>query len=210
MKYSYLGVGENLPTKQKIFLVALDMFAAKGYSAVSVQQIAEIVGIKSASVYNHYPTKQDILDAIINYVNDNNRAYYKRLDVQVKKTTSYGEVLDCLFAELFKVKDIKVYYGVAILSSEQFSNAKARVGLQKNYLGEGIDYMEKAFNHCIASGWVEHFNARAAARTVMNAVYVGSLVRVQEHMGEESAFSAEEMFRELREFLETPPAKTLK
>ena len=52
-------------TRQKILDKALELFAAKGYDSVSVGEIAQAVGIKAPSLYNHFPGKQAIFDAII-------------------------------------------------------------------------------------------------------------------------------------------------
>ena len=51
-------------TKQRILLEALRLFSQKGYDAVSVEQIADAVGIRAPSLYKHYKGKQDIFDAI--------------------------------------------------------------------------------------------------------------------------------------------------
>lgn len=56
---------ENMPTQQKILQEALLLFSEKGYSAVSMAQIANAVGIKAPSLYKHYTGKQDIFDAIV-------------------------------------------------------------------------------------------------------------------------------------------------
>ena len=51
-------------TKERILREALRLFSQKGYDAVSVEQIADAVGIKAPSLYKHYKSKQDIFDAI--------------------------------------------------------------------------------------------------------------------------------------------------
>jgi AcrR family transcriptional regulator len=55
------------PTKEKIFDVSLELFAEKGYDAVSIREIAREVGIRESSIYNHYPSKNAILDTIFEY-----------------------------------------------------------------------------------------------------------------------------------------------
>ena len=52
-------------TKQKILDKALELFSAQGYDSVSVGEIAKAVGIKAPSLYNHFPSKQAIFDAIV-------------------------------------------------------------------------------------------------------------------------------------------------
>ena len=54
-----------MPTKEKILDAALTLFAENGYDGTSVEQIANIVGIKAPSLYKHYKGKEDILNALI-------------------------------------------------------------------------------------------------------------------------------------------------
>ncbi len=53
--------------KEKIFQVSIDLFSKYGYDGVSVRQIASEVGIKESSIYNHYSSKQAILNRILEY-----------------------------------------------------------------------------------------------------------------------------------------------
>lgn len=53
--------------KEKIFQVSIDLFSKYGYDGVSVRQIAREVGIKESSIYNHYSSKQAILNRILEY-----------------------------------------------------------------------------------------------------------------------------------------------
>ncbi|NNF83363.1 MAG: TetR/AcrR family transcriptional regulator [Flavobacteriaceae bacterium] len=51
--------------KQEIIRVAATLFKDKGYSAVTMRDLAKAMGIKAASLYNHINSKQDILKDII-------------------------------------------------------------------------------------------------------------------------------------------------
>ncbi|WP_422105884.1 TetR/AcrR family transcriptional regulator [Winogradskyella sp.] len=51
--------------KQEIIRIAARLFKEKGYSAVTMRDLASEMGIKAASLYNHIDSKQDILDDII-------------------------------------------------------------------------------------------------------------------------------------------------
>jgi AcrR family transcriptional regulator len=44
---------------------AADLFAKKGVAATTVREIAEAVGILSGSLYHHFASKEDIVDAIV-------------------------------------------------------------------------------------------------------------------------------------------------
>ncbi|WP_296382790.1 TetR/AcrR family transcriptional regulator [Winogradskyella sp.] len=51
--------------QEEIIRVAAKLFKEKGYSAVTMRDLAKAMGIKAASLYNHINSKQDILNAII-------------------------------------------------------------------------------------------------------------------------------------------------
>ncbi len=56
-------------TKWRIFCCAIHLFSQYDYSAVSMRQIAEEVGIRASSIYNHFESKEDILAHIFGYGN---------------------------------------------------------------------------------------------------------------------------------------------
>jgi AcrR family transcriptional regulator len=52
------------PTEDRILAVASRLFYERGYHATTMRDLADAVGIKAASVYHHFPGKQDILERI--------------------------------------------------------------------------------------------------------------------------------------------------
>ena len=55
-------------TKQEILKASLELFSVQGFEATSISQIANAVGIRKASLYSHFDSKQAILDAIVKEV----------------------------------------------------------------------------------------------------------------------------------------------
>ena len=55
-------------TKQDILEAALELFSVQGFEATSISQIANAVGIRKASLYSHFESKQAILDALVKEV----------------------------------------------------------------------------------------------------------------------------------------------
>ena len=55
----------TISRKQEIINVSSDLFKEKGYSAVTMRDIARAMGMKAASLYNHINSKQEILNYII-------------------------------------------------------------------------------------------------------------------------------------------------
>ena len=54
-----------MTTRERILDETLTLFAENGYDGTSMEQIAEKVGIKAPSLYNHFKGKEDILNALI-------------------------------------------------------------------------------------------------------------------------------------------------
>lgn len=58
---SSVSYSKGIQTASTIRRQAERLFAAQGYAAVSMRDIAGAVGIRVGGLYNHFPTKQDIL-----------------------------------------------------------------------------------------------------------------------------------------------------
>ncbi|MEM6724990.1 MAG: TetR/AcrR family transcriptional regulator [Bacteroidota bacterium] len=54
-----------MTTKESISSCAARLFRKKGYPATSMRDIADRVGIKAASIYNHYRSKQMVLEELL-------------------------------------------------------------------------------------------------------------------------------------------------
>lgn len=57
-------------TKTNILTIAGDLFSERGYHATSMRELAETLGLKSASLYAHITSKEEILWEIVNRVAD--------------------------------------------------------------------------------------------------------------------------------------------
>ena len=55
-------------TKQEILEASLELFSVQGFEATSISQIANAVGVRKASLYSHFGSKQAILDALVQEV----------------------------------------------------------------------------------------------------------------------------------------------
>lgn len=56
------------PTAEAIYDAAVDLFFRQGFEATSLRQIADVVGIKVGSLYNHIRSKEELLYNIMNSV----------------------------------------------------------------------------------------------------------------------------------------------
>lgn len=56
-----LPVAEGPGMRDRIFDAAIDLFAEKGFHGASVRELAQAVGVETASLYYHFPSKQELL-----------------------------------------------------------------------------------------------------------------------------------------------------
>ena len=82
-------------TKWDFFVAAIDLFAAKGYTNVSIRDIAKTLNIKAASMYNHFANKDALLQQIYEFCHINYEAALPNLDNLIKliPTTPPQEIL---------------------------------------------------------------------------------------------------------------------
>ena len=82
-------------TKQEILEASLDLFSIQGFEATSISQIAGAVGIRKASLYSHFESKQAILDALVKDVLEQYAAHsiFARTDWENPADTERRQVL---------------------------------------------------------------------------------------------------------------------
>jgi AcrR family transcriptional regulator len=51
--------------REEILDAAAELFTSQGYAATSTRAVADAVGMRQASLYHHFATKDDILDALL-------------------------------------------------------------------------------------------------------------------------------------------------
>ena len=61
-------ISGEVTTKERILNVAIDLFAIKGFDAVSLREIADAAGVRKATLYYYFTTKDEILEKILEYV----------------------------------------------------------------------------------------------------------------------------------------------
>lgn len=67
-------------TAQRILDAAEDLFAEKGYSATSLGDVADRVGIRSPSLYNHFKNKEALYQAVLDRLLEDFSAPLSELD----------------------------------------------------------------------------------------------------------------------------------
>lgn len=151
--------------KEKIFDVSIDLFSQYGYNGVSIRQIAGEVGIKESSIYNHYKSKESILDAILDY-------YIDRMLANDIPLSQASENLDVGFDYFYKeglqafasqLRDEKMSKITRLILIESYHNDKIRDFMKESIISEAI------------AGWIVLFDLMKSKNLIRNDCDSGQL-----------------------------------
>lgn len=145
-------------TKQEILEAALDLFSVQGFEATSVSQIADAVGIRKASLYSHFESKQAILDALIQEVLEQ----YERQSVFVrtnweKDSCNLPQTSDAVAGMIkeqirYIIHDSYISKARKMLVIEQFRNSEiAKLQTKQNY-SDIMRYFTELVKYLIKNG----------------------------------------------------------
>ena len=144
--------------KEKIFQVSIELFSKYGFDGVSVRQIAGEVGIKESSIYNHYSSKQEILNAILEY-------YIEEMisdDIPLEQASlNLDKGFDFFYnagsnAFLSKLKEERMMKITRLLFIESYHNDEVR------------DFLKKSIIEAPVEGWIVLFNLMKAKNLIRN------------------------------------------
>jgi AcrR family transcriptional regulator len=60
-----MGARDTRPARERVLAAAVELFAEHGVSGTSLQMIADRMGVTKAAVYHQFPTKEEIVLAVI-------------------------------------------------------------------------------------------------------------------------------------------------
>ena len=149
-------------TKQRILREALRLFSQKGYDAVSVEQIADAVGIKAPSLYKHYKGKRDIFDAIFEETAKRYGEFTDSISVHMGDSDQDLAVFGAIPAETLaeKVRSL-IAYSLheefvsqlrRLVTIEQFRSPELSALYSQRYVAQIQQYHEGLFRRMIAAG----------------------------------------------------------
>ena len=99
MNYNYRPA-----TKKKIFFAACKLFSQTCYADVGIREIARESGIKVATVYNYYPSKEAILDDLMQFYMERLTQFHSRTnDIDYNQNP-----IDCFRKMVFVYKEDEI------------------------------------------------------------------------------------------------------
>lgn len=163
-------------TKKNVFESAISLFVSKGFDNVSIRDIASAVGIRQSTIYNHFKSKQEILDTIYDFYCHyylKNRPDMGHIDLLLQN----GSLLDIIgsirydFEEEYqrRMSDI-----TKIILQRVAIDNRAREISKSMMIDSGLKYVEDVFNKGVEIGRFAPFNTRAIS-VFINSIRVFTL-----------------------------------
>ena len=198
-------------TKQRILEKSLELFSTKGYDSVSVGEIAKAVGIKAPSLYNHFPSKQAIFDAIV----ESTAAHYEKdtgkIDIHVQNVKqdcpTFSHIPEQALADkvrqifLYSLHDKQVSQFRRMMTLEQFRSPKFAELLSKRYVDWMISYHAGIFRALVANGELQNEDPDALAWMYVSPIIV--LLSVCDRQPEREAESLAKLDAHVKLFFRT-------
>ena len=115
--------------KEEIILSTLDLASHYGLKSLSMSQIAESVGIKKPSLYNHFDSKEGLIKEMYNYIREKSKENLSNLsinDEEYMKNKSAYEILSG-YVQNYKnlVTNEKMFNFYKVIYSERTTNKDA-------------------------------------------------------------------------------------
>ena len=151
-------------TKTQIFNAALRLFAARGVENVSVRDIATAVGIKAASIYNHYPSKEKIVEACYDLylsLHDSTRLNEEQYAIVLQKGTK-EEIVNVPNFQFPKEFEENLINAMTVLFSRMYTDAKA-IEKYTTMIDHSLEFLKNFFELGIKLGRFEKFNVRSVS-----------------------------------------------
>lgn len=159
-------------TKREILDAALSLFSTQGFEATSVSQIADAVGIRKASLYSHFASKQEILESLMTQVVEqyNKHSIFIHADwdnaafEEAKQNLSAEEVEELVFTQIrYILHDPLVSKTRKMLTVEQFRNLQmAELQTKQNYTNV-MNYFTNLIRFFILRGKLKDCDAEIMA-----------------------------------------------
>jgi len=115
---------QGYTTKEKIIDCAVKLFAEKGYTETTIRELAEASGLRGGSIYNHFPSKNAILEYILEDYSKFNTDIFAKRDLYkiLRESPNSDGVLMCMQLT-FPAEKLTYYLNVlCLLFQEQLRN----------------------------------------------------------------------------------------
>lgn len=153
-----------MSTKERIMEEALTLFAERGYDGIGIDGIAESVGIKGPSIYKHFKSKEEILNALIDVAEIRYDEFFGSADNIGNIPESKDEFISTTMKRIsFTMKDPMIKKIRKLLVQEQFRNERVAEITSRHQMDGLIKMYEKIIRGMIDNSLVKNDDSNMLA-----------------------------------------------
>lgn len=152
-------------TKRKIFDTAIKLFAEKGYSETSVEEITAVTGIAKGTLYYHFAKKEDIFYFLID---EGMKLLKNSIEIKTSRETSAIDKLRDII--LIQIKITVKYEELITLILSQMWGKKERHTKCQETVFEYISIIEKVLIEGMENGEIRKLDHETVAASIFGVI----------------------------------------
>jgi AcrR family transcriptional regulator len=188
--FSVLGEDYALPfevdmnaRKTSILMRSTVLFAMYGYASVSMKDLSAAIGIKSGSLYNHFDSKEQLWNEVVDHSERLYRLYHSDLDALLLSVNTLVDTLDVIFHEPEKMSNSFTCFAFSLIQSEQYRDERTWRVYRETFLDYPIGIISRAFDRCVKNGYAADFDTEATAASILHMALTQVNLYTQKLMG---------------------------
>lgn len=169
----------TMTTRERIIDEALSLFSIHGYKGTSVKSIADAVGIRDSSIYKHFASKREIIDAIVEQMQM--RIEKMSVDAGLPQESEAGQVYSHMSLEtlqalsrkafLFYLQDDFMSRFWRLAGIEQYQNKEIYDIYSTLFFDQSIEYLRDLFTEMIKTGAFHKADPEAMAISFYTPIF---------------------------------------
>ncbi|MCL1830614.1 MAG: TetR/AcrR family transcriptional regulator [Oscillospiraceae bacterium] len=186
-------------TKNRILSVSLYLFAKNGIAAVSMREIAQAVGIKTASVYYYYKSKQSVVEDIFICFTNEYKECLKQMGKAYSKSESVSSILDSIFNR--NTPDVVctfVCLGMSLAVREQHNNEFANRCVKELFFTDSIEAIKKNLDILVENETIPPSFTNLLAMHYMMWIITLNDIWLSEYFGNKSDINVDLLLYDMR------------
>lgn len=127
-------------TRECLVRAARDIFAQRGFSATTLQDIAEVVGVTRPAIYYHFHSKRDLFNAVLDDVDA--AVLTPRIDAALARVGSAGQLRELLRPvphDDAEKRSAIAFLVTAVVDSQRRPELRSHVCIRLNRLRACVD-----------------------------------------------------------------------
>lgn len=148
-------------TRDRLFLSAIQLFSSKGFANVGIRELCRSVNIKESAFYNHFKSKDELLDEIFRYfiqISTREVFSHEKLENIIHTGNIKAYLQESMKAFTYCIRSPLYFTILQIITMESYTNTKAYAMVRNN---DYILHTEKVLESMVTEGFLDSLDTKA-------------------------------------------------